>query len=55
MLMLLREDKLRLYGVTSPRDAQSNRDVNYAGNDEFFEKNYNRRTNKDKDNVLNFG
>ena len=42
MLMLLREDKLRLLGVTSPRDAADNRDKNYLGNDEFFEKNYKR-------------
>ena len=40
--MLLREDKLRLLGVTSPRDAADNRDKNYLGNDEFFEKNYKR-------------
>lgn len=53
--MLIREDKMRLYGTTSPKNAQSNRDVNYAGNDDFFEKNYNRRVNKDKDDVLTFG
>ena len=46
MLMLLREDKLRLLGVTSPREAADNRDKNYLGNDEFFEKNY-RRGKKD--------
>lgn len=40
MLMLLREDKMRLYGVTSPRDALSNRDANYLGDDPFFKKNY---------------
>lgn len=42
MLMLLREDKLRLLGDVSPRDAISNRDVNYLGKDSFFEKNYKR-------------
>ena len=40
--MLLREDKLRLLGNTSAKDAINNRDVNYAGNDEFFKKNYKR-------------
>ena len=40
MLMLLREDKLRLLGDTSPRDAGLNRDVGYLGKDAFFEKNY---------------
>lgn len=40
MLMLLREDKLRLLGDTSPRDAGQNRDVGYLGKDAFFEKNY---------------
>ena len=40
MLMLLREDKLRLLGDTSPRDAGANRDVGYLGKDAFFEKNY---------------
>jgi hypothetical protein len=53
--MLLREDKLRLLGVTSPRDAADNRDKNYLGNEDFFEKNYNKRGNKDKEGVLNFG
>lgn len=38
--MLLREDKLRLLGDTSPRDAGQNRDINYLGKDAFFEKNY---------------
>ena len=40
MLMLLREDKLRLLGDTSARDAGQNRDVGYLGKDSFFEKNY---------------
>lgn len=53
--MLIREDKMRLYGTTSPRDALDNRDKNYAGNDDFFEKNYKRRVDKDKDDVLTFG
>ena len=39
-LMLLREDKLRLLGDTSARDAGQNRDVGYLGKDSFFEKNY---------------
>jgi hypothetical protein len=48
MLMLLREDKLRLLGVVSPRDAMSNRDAGYLGKDQFFEKNY---RSKIKDNI----
>lgn len=44
MLMLLREDKLRLLGDTSPRDAGANRDVGYLGKDAFFEKNYRKDT-----------
>ena len=40
MLMLIREDKLRLLGDTSARDAGQNRDVNYLGKDKFFENNY---------------
>lgn len=40
MLMLLREDKLRLLGDTTARDAGLNRDVNYLGKDKFFENNY---------------
>jgi hypothetical protein len=43
MLMLLREDKMRLYGTTSPRDAESNRDKNYLGDDDFFKKNYRKQ------------
>ena len=48
MLMLIREDKLRLLGNQSPKDAISNRDLNYLGQDEFFTKNY-RRGKKDRD------
>lgn len=51
MLMLIREDKLRLLGDMSPRDAISNRDLNYLGQDKFFEKNY-KRNIKEKDNWL---
>jgi hypothetical protein len=38
--MLIREDKLRLLGSTSPSDAGASRDVGYLGKDAFFEKNY---------------
>ena len=42
MLMLLREDKLRLLGNMSAKDAINNRDIGYLGKDKFFEKNYKR-------------
>lgn len=51
MLMLLREDKLRLLGGVSAKDAISNRDVGYLGKDEFFEKNY-KRGHKEKENWI---
>lgn len=44
MLMLLREDKMRLYGTVDPKEASNNRDANYLGNDSFFEKNYKPRS-----------
>ena len=47
MLMLLREDKLRLYGVQSPEEAAKNRDSNYIGDSDFFSKNYRRKNNDD--------
>jgi hypothetical protein len=46
MLMLLREDKLRLLGTTSPSDAAKSRDVGYLGEDNFFKKNY-RKSQQD--------
>ena len=47
MLMLLREDKLRLLGSMSAKDAINNRDTEYLGKDKFFEKNYKRGMVKD--------
>lgn len=46
MLMLLREDRLRLCGTDSAETANRKEDKNYLGNDEFFSKNYKRRTTK---------
>ena len=40
MLMLMREDKLRLIGDRDPSLAAKNRDTGYLGNDPFFTKNY---------------
>ena len=40
MLMLLREDKLRLVGDSNFKDRQNERDINYLGKDDFFESNY---------------
>jgi len=40
MLMLLREDKLRLLGVQSPSEAAAERDADYLGDDDFFKNNY---------------
>lgn len=45
MLMLLREDRLRLSGEKSVKDAYSP-DVNYLGNDDFFNKNYKDKNHK---------
>ena len=40
MLMLLREDKLRMRGTRSMQDLDNERSAGYLGNDPFFEKNY---------------
>jgi len=40
MLMLLREDKLRVLGGRDPKEIDNNSDKNYLGNDPFFQKNY---------------
>lgn len=40
MLMLLREDRLRLLGVESPSEAAARADKNYLGDDDFFVKNF---------------
>lgn len=40
MLMLLREDKLRLLGEISPSEAANAREINYLGDDDFFKKNW---------------
>ena len=40
MLMLLREDKLRLVGDSNFQDRQKDRDINYLGEDSFFQNNY---------------
>jgi hypothetical protein len=44
MLMLLREDVLRLLGEDSP-DSLNVEDVNYLGKDSFFTRNYKTLTN----------
>lgn len=43
MLMLLREDKLRVLGSSSPQDRLNSSNTQYAGNDDFFNKNYKER------------
>ena len=40
MLMLLREEKLRVFGEDTPQDSVNFNDVDYLGNDEFFKANY---------------
>lgn len=40
MLMLLREEKLRVFGEDTPQDSVNFNDVDYLGNDEFFKINY---------------
>jgi hypothetical protein len=41
MLMLVREDVLRLLGETKPESNVFD-DANYLGNDNFFDKNYHK-------------
>lgn len=45
MLMLLREDKLILYGG-NPQSAKEVKDSDYLGNDDFFSKNYDEKFKK---------
>lgn len=45
MLMLIREDKLRLLGDMTASEAAAERDLDYLGDDEFFKNNY--RTGKE--------
>lgn len=40
MLMLIREDKLRLIGEKSPSEAAAEREADYLGDDDFFKNNY---------------
>lgn len=40
MLMLIREDKLRLLGEQTPSEAAAERDTDYLGDDDFFKTNY---------------
>jgi hypothetical protein len=47
MLRLLWEDKLRLLGVTNPRDAAENRRADYLGDDKFFKNNYRKKDSDD--------
>lgn len=51
MLMLIREDKLRLLGGNTPDEYNKQRDSNYLGEDKFFTDNY--RVDRVK-NILNF-
>jgi hypothetical protein len=48
MLMLLREDKLRLLGDTSFETRHNTNSSDYLGNDQFFEVNYGKQTSEDK-------
>ena len=43
MLMLLREEKLRVFGVQSPTEALNNTAEGYLGNDSYFETNYDKK------------
>jgi hypothetical protein len=38
--MVLREDKLRLYGGNSPSEFSTQKDTGYLGDDPFFKVNY---------------
>lgn len=46
MLMLIREDKLRLFGENPAAAVLASRDTNYLGDDKFFSKNYDDRISK---------
>ena len=43
MLMLLREDKLRLFGENTASSVLNSRETNYLGNDDFFSRNYDKK------------
>lgn len=43
MLMLLREERLRVFGVQSPSEALRNTAEEYLGNDSFFSNNYDKK------------
>lgn len=46
MLMLIREDKLRLFGENPASAVLSTRDTSYLGDDSFFSKNYDQKISK---------
>lgn len=48
MLMLIREDKLRLFGENPATAVLASRDTNYLGDDKFFSKNYDDRISKNR-------
>lgn len=43
MLMLLREDKLRMFGENTASSVLNSRESNYLGNDDFFSRNYDKK------------
>ena len=43
MLMLLREDKLRMFGENTASSVLNSRESNYLGNDSFFSRNYDKK------------
>ena len=49
MLMLIREDKLRLFGQNPASAVLASRDTNYLGDDPFFSKNYDSRISKNRE------
>lgn len=46
MLMLIREDKFRMFGENSAEAVLSSRDTNYLGDDDFFKAHYDNRLSK---------
>lgn len=46
MLMLLREDKLRMFGENTASSVLNSRESNYLGNDDFFNRNYDKKMRK---------
>lgn len=52
MLMLLREDRLRVLGGRDPKTTYEENPRTYLGNDQFFSRNYDEKFRKNRENIL---